>query len=182
MAVTASAQVSPDTPSSKGPTPDRYSIFAGFSYTSLNQVNQSRYGLIGGDVSVSRNWGRFFGLTVDGAFYPTSFSNGNPGTPSVSMALAGPELHGTLFENWTIFVRGMMGGVHTGGEGETPSVSFAGGYGGGVQHDMGPRWSIRATGDDIGSSFSLTNNSPQLGYSPHRRWNARASAGLVFRF
>lgn len=182
LAVNASAQVSPDSQSPKASVTNKYSVFAGFSYTSLNQVNQSRYGLIGGDVSVSRNWGRFFALTVDGAFYPTSFSTGNPGKPTVSMVLAGPELHGVLFENWSLYFRGLLGGEHTGGEGMTPNISFAGGVGGGLQHEMGPHWAIRAGGDDIGSSFSLTNNSPLLGYSPHRRWNSRASIGLVYRF
>lgn len=183
LAMTASAQVSLEnkTPAAN-PNFQKYSIFAGFGYTSLNQVNQSRYGLIGGNVDLSRNWGRFFALTVDGGFFPTSFSSGNPGNPSVSMVLAGPEIHGTLFENWMLYARGMIGGEHTGGESETPRVSFAGGIGAGIQHDLGPHWAVRAGGDDIGSSFSLANNSPQLGYSPHRRFNARADIGIVFRF
>lgn len=181
-AVAASAQVS-ETPSpSKGSAQDKYSVFVGFGYTSLNQVNQSRYGLIGAEAAASRNWGRFFAITVDGGFYPTSYSKGNPGNPKVTMLLAGPELHGTVFENWSVYFRGMIGGEHTGGEGETPSVSFAGGVGGGLQHEIGPHWAIRAGGDDIGASFSLANNSPQLGYSPHRTWNARASIGVVYRF
>jgi hypothetical protein len=183
LTMTASAQVSLEnkTPAAN-PNFQKYSVFAGFGYTSLNQVNQSRFGLIGGNVDLSRNWGRFFALTIDGGFYPTSYASGNPGNPSVSMILGGPELHGTLFENWMVYFRGMMGGEHTGGESITPSVSFAGGIGGGVQHDMGPHWAVRAGGDDIGSSFSLANNSPQLGYSPHRRWNARAHIGVAYRF
>ena len=28
----------------------------------------------------------------------------------------------------------------------------------------------------------VTNNSPQLGYSPHKRWNGRASVGVAYRF
>lgn len=183
FAMSASAQVSlGDKTPAANPNFQKYSIFAGFGYTSLNQVNQSRFGLIGGNVDLSRNWGRFFALTVDGGFYPSSLGSGNPGNPSVSMVLAGPELHGTLFENWSVYFRGMIGGEHTGGEGETPSVSFAGGVGGGVQHDLGPHWAIRAGGDDIGASFSLTNNSPQLGYSPHRHFNSRADIGIVYKF
>jgi hypothetical protein len=183
LTMTASAQVSLEnkTPAAN-PNSQKYSVFAGFGYTSLNQVNQSRFGLIGGNVDLSRNWGRFFALTIDGGFYPTSYASGNPGNPSVSMILGGPELHGTLFENWMVYFRGMMGGEHTGGESITPRVSFAGGIGGGIQHDMGPHWAVRAGGDDIGSSFSLANNSPQLGYSPHRRWNARAHIGVAYRF
>ena len=37
-------------------------------------------------------------------------------------------------------------------------------------------------GDYIGASFSVINNSPALGYSPHRTWNPRASFGAVYRF
>ena len=183
VAMTASAQVSLDTKSpSNNAGFQKYSIFAGFGYTSLNQVNQSRYGLIGGNVDLNRNWGRFFALTVDGGFYPSSLGSGNPGKPTVSMVLAGPELHGTIFENWSVYFRGMIGGEHTGGESMTPRVSFAGGVGVGVQHDLGPHWSLRAGGDDIGSSFSLINNSPQLGNSPHRRFNSRADIGIMYRF
>jgi len=183
FATTASAQVSLEnkTPAAN-PNFQKYSIFAGFGYTSLNQVNQSRYGLIGANVDFSRNWGRFFALTLDGAFYPTSYNSGNPGNPTVSMVLAGPEIHGMLFENWSLYLRGMMGGEHTGGENMTPSVSFAGGVGVGLQHDLNSHWALRAGGDDIGSSFSLINNSPQLGNSPHRRWNARASIGVAYKF
>ncbi len=183
--MTASAQVSPDSGSQANPlavVPSKYSVFVGAGYTSLNQVNQSRYGLIGVNVDLSRNWGRFFALTVDGGFYPTSAAAGNPGKPTVDMVLVGPEFHGTVFPGWSIYFRGMMGGEHTGGESETPKVSFAGGLGGGVQYDLGPRWSLRAGGDDIGSSFSLINNTPQLGYSPHRRWNSRAGIGVMFHF
>jgi hypothetical protein len=43
-----------------------------------------------------------------------------------------------------------------------------------------PRWSIRAFGDDIGSSFTLVPYQP--GYSPHTRWNARAGIGLAYHF
>ena len=182
FAVTASAQVALETKTPSNPNFQKYAIFAGVGYTSLNQVNQSRYGLIGANVDVSRNWGRFFAVTVDGGFYPASYASGNPGSPTVSMVLAGPELHGTLYENWMLYVRGMIGGEHTGGENMTPKISFAGGVGIGIQHDMGPHWALRAGGDDIGSSFSLTNNSPQLGNSPHFRWNARADIGVVYRF
>lgn len=183
LAMTASAQVSLENKTAAAnPNFQKYSVFAGFSYTSLNQVNQSRYGLIGGNVELSRNWGRFFAVTVDGGFYPASLGSGNPGNPSVSMILAGPEIHGTLFQNWTLYFHGLMGGEHTGGEGMTPNISFAGGIGAGIQHEFGPHWAARAGGDDIGSSFSLTNNSPQLGYSPHRRFNARASIGMAYRF
>jgi hypothetical protein len=51
-----------------------------------------------------------------------------------------------------------------------------------MEYKMTPRFSVRVSGDDIGASFSLTNNTAQLGYSPHRTWNPRAAIGVVYRF
>ena len=178
------AQVAPD----RTPRPDRgepafkYQAYAGFAYTSLNQVNQSRHGLIGVDVSVSRNFGRFFALTVDGAHFPSSYASGNPGNPTVSMLLGGPELHAAMYGKVNLYFRGLIGGEHTGGESMTPRVSFAGGVGGGLEYVLSPRWVVRMGGDDILSSFSVRGNNSQLGYSPHIRANARASIGLAYRF
>ena len=65
LPLTAAAQIRPEPapgPRVEGP---KYSVFAGFSYTSLNQVNQSRYGLMGANVEVSRNFGRFFAIVAD---------------------------------------------------------------------------------------------------------------------
>lgn len=178
------SQIAPD----RAPRADRgeptfnYQVYAGFAYTSLNQVNQSRYGLIGANIDVSRNFGRYFALTADGAYFPTSYASGNPGTPKVSMLLGGPELHAPLYGKVNAYLRALIGGEHTGGESMTPKVSFAGGIGGGLEVAMSPRWAVRMGGDDILSSFSERNNSAQLGYSPHRRANARAGIGVVYRF
>lgn len=160
----------------------RWKAFVGGAYTSLNQVNQSRYGLIGVDVSITRNWGRFFGLAADGAWYPHSLSTGNPGNPTVDMVFFGPEVHGHIFDKVSIFARALLGGEHTGGENMTPKVSFAGGAGMGLDFELNPRWSIRAYGDDIASSFSQINNSPALGNSPHMHGNSRAGIGVGFNF
>jgi hypothetical protein len=184
LPLAAGGQVAPD----RAPRTDRgepvfnYQVYAGFAYTSLNQVNQSRYGLIGVDIQVSRNWGRYFSVLADGAYFPTSLSNGNPGKPTVAMILGGPELHAPLYGKVNGFFHGLLGGEHTGGEAMTPKVSFAGGLGGGLEYAMSPRMVIRLSGDDILSSFSVTNNSPQLGYSPHMRGNARATIGVGYRF
>ena len=178
------SQVAPD----RAPRTDRgepaynYRVYGGFAYTSINQVNQSRYGLIGFDVQVSRNWGRYFALVGDGAYFPTSYATGNPGKPKVSMVLAGPELRAALYGPVNCFFHGLLGGEHTGGESMTPRVSFAGGPGGGLEYVMSPHMLIRLQGDYILSSFSVTNNSPQLGYSPHKRGNARATIGVAYRF
>ena len=184
LSLAAMGQVAPD----RGARPERpepefkYEVYAGFGYTSLNQVNQSRYGLMGVNIEVSRNWGRYFALVADGGYYPTSVASGNPGKPSVDMILGGPELRAPLYGRVNGFFRGLLGGEHTGGEGMTPRISFAGGLGGGLEYVLSPHLLIRLSGDDILSSFSVTNNTPQLGYSPHMRGNARASLGLAYRF
>src|SRR5579863_6348191 len=47
----------------------KYEVYAGYGYTSLNQVNLSRSGLSGVDLAVTRDFGKWFGITADGAFY-----------------------------------------------------------------------------------------------------------------
>jgi len=184
LPLAAGGQVAPDRP----PRPDtgepvyKYQVYGGFAYTSLNQVNQSRHGLIGFDISLSRNWGRYFAVKVDGAYFPTSYTSGNPGDPKVSMLLAGPELHAPIYGKVGGFVHGLIGGEHTGGVGVTPRVSFAGGPGFGLEYVLSPRFAMRASGDYILASFSVTNNTPQEGNSPHRTGNARAGIGVVYRF
>jgi hypothetical protein len=178
------SQVAPD----KAPRADRgepvynYSLYAGFAYTSLNQVNQSRYGLIGFDIQFSRSWGRYFALVGDGAYFPTSYASGNPGNPKVSMLLGGPEVRAALYGKVNAYFHGLIGGEHTGGVGVTPRVSFAGGPGGGMEYVLSPRMLIRAQGDYILAAFSPTNNTPELGNSPHTRGNARATIGIAYRF
>jgi len=179
----AAGQVAPDrAPRQESDHPYKYLVYAGAAYTSLNQVNQSRYGLIGADLEVSREFGRFFPITADGSFYSQSVGTGNPGKPTVDAVLFGPELHGTIFERWTIFARALLGGEHTGGEGQTPNISFAGGGGGGVEYQVKPRWVIRLSGDDIAASFSVNNNTTALSYSPHTTRSSRASIGIGYRF
>ena len=104
----------------------------------------------------------------------------NAGRPTVSMYLGGAVIHGNLFEKWSAYAEGLIGGVHTGGVAIQPDVSFAGGVGVGLDYNKNARWAIRAYGDDIGSSFTVTPYQP--GYSPHTRWNARAGIGLVYHF
>lgn len=184
LPVAAAAQIAPERPAA-AENPDaalKWKAYAGFSYTSLNQVNQSRYGLIGFNLELSRDFGRFFAVTADGAYYPSSYASGNPGNPKVSMILAGPEVHAPVFERWNAFGHVLLGGEHTGGTSQTPDISFAGGFGVGVEYKWSQRILFRASGDDIASSFSLVNNSDQLGNSPHRRWNARGGIGVAYRF
>ena len=184
MPLAATSQVAPargsrsasqDAPSYK------WEAFAGYGYTSLNQVNESRSGLQGVNLSVTRDWGKYFGVTADGAYYKYPLVSGNPGDPSVDAVLFGPVLHVEVWGKVSGFAHALLGGEHSGGESQTPNISFAGG-GGGLEYKLGPRLSLRASGDDIASSFSFINNSPALGNSPHLHWNSRASFGVVYRF
>jgi hypothetical protein len=184
LPLAAAAQVTPDrgTRAERPESPYKNSAYVGMGYTALNQVNQSRYGLVGVNAAYTRDFGRYFGLTADGAYYPGSFQSGNPGDPKVWLLLTGPELHAPLFSSLNGFFRGFLGAAHTGGTGQTPDVSFAGGMGGGLEYVLNPHFRIRASGDNIASSFSVTNNTPELAYSPHMRWNPRASVGVIYRF
>jgi hypothetical protein len=178
-----------------------YEAYAGFGYSSLNQVNQSRYGLMGVDLALTREWGRYFGLSGKINYYkpplalrsstttttsstgtPITVTNGNPGDPSIYEVLVFPEIHATIYNNWSGFFHGGMGAEHTGGESETPRLSFAGGFGGGLTYDINSRFAIRAYGDKIGAAFSLRDNTPQEAYSPHRTWNSSGTIGIVYRF
>ena len=72
LPVAATSQVSPDSGSTAAEQPERtykYEVYAGYAYTSLNQINESRFGLQGVNVSVTRYWGRYFGLTAEGDDY-----------------------------------------------------------------------------------------------------------------
>ena len=183
MPLAATSQVAPargsrsasqDAPSYK------WEAFAGYGYTSLNQVNQSRNGLQGVNFSVTRNWGKYFGLTADGGFYKYTYDSVNPGKPTVSTVLFGPVLHAPLYGRVDGFFHVLLGGEHTGGESITPKVSFAGGFGVGMDYRLSRRLALRASGDDIASSFVQDPN--HMKYSPHERWNSRASLGVVYKF
>jgi hypothetical protein len=174
----------------------KWEAFAGYGYTSLNQVNQSRYGLQGVNLSLTRDWGKYFGLTADGAFYSTPISSGNPCptkapcTPTVDVVLFGPVLHANLSDRLSGFFHVLLGGEHTGGENAYPNLSFAGGAGIGMEYKLSQRFAVRVSGDDIASSFlapvypvgsgdACTTNS---GCSAHERRNSRAAFGVVYRF
>lgn len=175
------SQVAPDkTPSVPTGPNFKYEASLGFGYTSLNQVNQSRSGLIGITGEVTRNFGDHFGVTLDGADYAWSVTSQNLGNPTVYQVLAGPVVKAELYEKLSGFVHGLLGVEHTGGVTISPNISFAGGGGGGMVYQVSPRFALRAYGDDIASSFSVVPY--ESGDSPHKRWNARAGFGVVYRF
>lgn len=183
VSVSALAQAAPE--AGPAPAPLKYEVYAGFAYTSLNQVNTSRYGLMGGEVALTRDWGRYFGLRGSGDYYRVAAGHGlpgNPGNPSVYSILGGPELHVTIYGPVAGLLFGELGMEHTGGEGMIPDTSFAGGFGGGMAYNLNRRWAIRVTGERVLASFSLINNTPQMANSTHRTANSRASVGLVFHF
>jgi hypothetical protein len=183
MPLAAIGQVAsaPESPSAERTEPTyKNQVFAGFGYTSLNQVNQSRYGLEGVNLAYIRDFGQYFGLTADGVAYTRSVAAGNPGDPKVDALLLGPVLHAPLFGKIGGFVHVLLGVEHTGGENQRPNISFAGGMGGGLDYRLTQRFFLRASGDDIASSFTVNNPAP--GDSPHERWNSRATIGVVYKF
>jgi hypothetical protein len=199
-----------EAPAEKPSAAHKYEIFAGYGYTSLNQVSQSRYGLQGANVSVTRDWGRFFGLTADGAYYKFPLShpaiqNSGSLTPWVDAVLLGPVVHAPLFGRYDVFAHVLLGAEHTGFTGSPvvsssayPNISFAGGIGGGLDYKLSNHFSIRASGDDIESSFvgpiylanpPSPNPAPPAGTctttsgcSPHTHRSSRAEFGVVYKF
>ena len=172
----------------KPATFQKYEIFAGYGYTSLNMVDQSRYGLQGVNLAVTRDWGRYFGVTADGAYYAWALMPGsipNPGTPTVTAVMFGPVVHAHLAGHVDGFLRGLLGGEHVGGENATPNISFAGGAGGGLDYKLSPRFTLRLSGDDIASSFAANTNQSACssgGCSSHKSRSSRASIGFVYKF
>jgi len=63
------------------------------------------------------------------------------------------------------------------GESQTPNISLAGGFGGGmgVQAHLAHSHCVPPATTSP-RHFSLTGNSPALGYSPHKHWNSRAGS------
>lgn len=182
------------TPVEKTAPAQKYEVFAGYGYTSTNNVNQSRHGLEGVEVSVTRDWGRYFGITVDGGFYEHSV--GTPAIsnstlkPTIQTVLAGPVLHANLSKHIDGFMHVLLGAEHMGGVNSYPSVSFAGGFGVGMDYKLRSRFSLRISGDDIASSFVAPRFPPGSGNactttsncSPHERRSSRAGVGVVYKF
>ena len=194
MPLAATSQIAPDRPprAAKTEPSTKYEVYAGAGYTSLNNVNQSRNGLIGVNVTVTRDWGKFFGLTADGGEYKFTYNSANPGNPSVDMLLFGPVFHGHLYRKVDGFVHALLGGEHINGTSSTPgfaystpNISLAGGLGAGLEYNLNPRFALRAWGDDIYSSFAANTNQAactNMGCSSHENRSARASFGLVYKF
>ena len=166
--------------------PPKYQVYVGAAYSRIRQVDETFSGLVGGKATVTRDFGKYFQLMGSGDYYKLgtghSFLGNIRGNPSIYTFMVGPQLHAPLFGKVSGLVFAEVGGEHTGGETLTPSISFAGGFGGGLTYDLSKRFGLQLTGDRVGASFSLPNNNPQLAYSTHRTWNARVTMGAYFRF
>ena len=143
-------------------------------------------GLLGGKVSLARDWGKYFQLIGSVDYYKLGTGHGNllsPGHPSMYTAMLGPGVHANLYGNLSGVVFAELGVAQTGGEQMSPDISFAGGFGGGLTYSLSPRLALQLTGDRVGASFPLpgNNTSGQAG-STHRTWNARGTFGVVYRF
>ena len=187
MPLPAASQVNPEAapgPEQGGAT-YKYEAYAGVAYTRLRQVPVSYSGLLGGQASLARDWGKYFQLIGSVDYYTKGTGHSelaNPGHPTVYTFLVGPAVHANIFWKLSGQVFGEVGGEHTGGENMTPSISFAGGFGGGLAYNLRSNLAVQLTGDRVAASFTLPNNTPQLTYSTHRTWNARATIGVVYRF
>jgi len=183
MPLAAAAQTAPasgSAPAERGEPSYKYQAYVGYGYTSINQVDQSRNGLQGTDLSLTRDWGKYFGITAQGGYYKYPYDTTNPGDPSVTMVLLGPVLHAPLIGKSSVFVHALFGGQHTGGESITPDIAFAWGGGIGVEYRLTGRFSLRTFGDMIDTATA--EDPDNLGYSPHRHANAHATIGLVYQF
>ncbi|MDE3199897.1 MAG: hypothetical protein KGN79_03160 [Acidobacteriota bacterium] len=178
----AIAQVAPDKPVAEptnGPV-YKYEAFAGFGYTSINQVNQSRSGLIGAEGGVRRDWGKYFGINAMYGYYAWAATQANPGNPKIDMILLGPELHAPLYGRVSGSIRSWFGTAHMSNIPIQPDYSFAGGVGIGLDYALNNRLSLRLAGDDIGSAFTVV---PYVsGSSTHTRFNAHATFGVAYKF
>ena len=186
LPLAASGQVAPQTESTTAVASQpalKYEVMLGYDYTSLNQVNGSRHGLQGVKVGAARDFGKYFALVVNANYFKLEFPGKtptNPGNPSEYSVLGGPEVRANLYGPVGVFVHGLIGVEHTGGENMNPDTSFAGGPGIGLTWDLSRKLYLFLSGDKIYGSFSFAD--PDPGSSAHLTSNAQASVGVAYRF
>jgi len=165
--------------------PSHYDIFVGAGATSQNQIVHSHGLLVGFEVGVTRNWGKYFGLNAQGASFMKSTSADNTSggqSPQYSQFLAGPELHAQLYEKMSGSVHLLVGGSHTGGSGITgsPNVAFSMAFGAGLDYRLKQHFSLRLTGDRVKTSF--VQGASGSGNSPHPYQNVQTALGVVYHW
>ncbi len=186
LPLAAVGQVNPEAaPGPEEAARSKYEVYLGGAYSRFRQDPVGYSGLVGGKASVARDWGKYFQLLGSVDYYRIGV--GHPeipdkGNPSVYTVLVGPAIHATLYENLSVVLFAQLGAEHTGGEGITPGLSVAGGFGGGLNYSLSRNFAVQLTGDRVGASFSLPNNSPELNNSTLLTWNARGTLGVVYRF
>jgi opacity protein-like surface antigen len=156
----------------------RYEVFGGYAYSSANQVKGSS-ALSGFNVGASAKLKPWFGGVVDFGEYRFGSSSSLSTIPNVTTVLAGPEFY-LPADRLTGFLHVMLGGAHTGNAGAIPDVSFAYAVGGGASYKLNTHWDFRISGDGISSSFVQAPSN--AGFTPHARWNPRATVGVGYRF
>ena len=182
----AAAQLNPEgAPGPEQTANYKYEVYVGAAYSRVRQVPETYSGLIGGKMTVGRDWGRYFQLAGSADYYSKGTGHAglpNPGHPTIYTALAAPTVHATLYGNVSGEFFGELGAEHTGGENMSPNLSFAGGFGGGLTYSLNQKFAVQLTGDRVAASFPLPGSNSQNGYSTHKTWNARATIGVVYRF
>ncbi len=168
-------------PAAAADAPDafyRYEAYANIAYSGDNQV-KSASALLGINVGVQAKLKRWFGANVDFGDYFAQASDHGIVKPTVTTFLAGPEFY-VPADHLTGFIHVLFGGAHTSGGSVTPDVAFTYAVGGGFEYALNKHWSGRIAGDGISSSF--VQDADNLGNSPHRRINPRATIGVGYRF
>jgi opacity protein-like surface antigen len=178
LPLSLAGQVAKPTTADTAPAFNRYEIFAGVDYMGANQVKSSS-ALIGGNVGVSAKLTKWFGGTVDFGDYGASATSNGLVKPNATTFMAGPEFY-IPADSLTGFFHVLMGGAHTGGADSKPNIAFAYAVGGGFEYAVKKHWAIRVSGDGI--VWSSVQDPDNQGFSPHRHADARASAGVAYRF
>ena len=151
MPLAAAGQIAPERPPADRTAPSfKYEAYALAGYTSLNQVNQSRYGLIGGKFGVTRDCGRHFGVTAMGDYYKPPAGTRQP-RRSVSVRRAGgPGVsRQPLRQLRRHDSRHARRGTYGRRRHDAQHLSFAGGFGGGMLYNLSQHLALRASGDRI---------------------------------
>ena len=116
----------------EGELSTKYEIYAGYGYTSINQINGSRYGLQGPELTLTRDFGKHLGFFADGAYYKYPLKRpvveNLTLSPVVDAVLLGPVFQAKLYGHTSMFLRGLLGAEHISGTNQTPNVSLAEGH------------------------------------------------------